>query len=267
MAHEEGLVRVPNGLGDAGAASITCAGVTAWNALFVQGAAKPGSTVLILGTGGVAFRALQLASAAGLHPIVTSSGDEKLARAEALGARALASYRRMPEWQDAVLRLTGRQGVDVVLEVGGESTLPRSIAATRFGGSVIVIGGLSGFGDASIEPGSLIAGTKRPAGVFVGSRSTTEDLVRFMEVKDLNFWPAHPDGFVSTTGSFEQTGSSSSPAIGLRCNVSGKDAMRSRGQHCAGCTSFRRRQAITNGTVSRSIGGASRLRKLTNDGL
>ena len=185
VAHENGLVRAPDALSDVDAASITCSGVTAWNALFVQGAAKPGATVLILGTGGVAIWALQLATAAGLHPIITSSSDEKLARAQALGARALVNYKKIPEWQDEVLRLTGGQGADLVLEVGGENTLPRSIAATRFGGSVIVIGGLSGFGGARVEPGSLIGGAKRLIGLSVGSRTMTEDLVRFIEVNSI----------------------------------------------------------------------------------
>lgn len=146
VADENGLVLAPQGLSDAAAATITCSGVTAWNALFVQGALKPGATVLILGTGGVAIWALQLAATAGLHPIVTSSSDEKLDRAKALGARGLVNYRQTSEWQDEVLRLTAGRGVDLVLEVGGENTLPRSVAAVRFGGTVIVIGGLSGFG-------------------------------------------------------------------------------------------------------------------------
>jgi len=181
VAHEDSLVRAPAGLGDAGAATVTCSGVTAWNALFEAGSAQPGDTVLILGTGGVAVWALQLAAAAGLHPIVTSSSDGKLARAEALGARGLVNYHQTPEWQDEVLRLTGGRGVDLVLEVGGEDTLPRSIAASRFGGTVVVIGGLSGFGGARVEPGSLSGAAKRLVGVSVGSRAMTEDLVRFIE--------------------------------------------------------------------------------------
>ena len=185
VAHEDGLVRAPQSVSDAGAAAIPCAGVTAWNALFVQGEARPGATVLMLGTGGVAIWALQLAHAAGLHPIVTSSSDEKLARAEALGARGLVNYTRTPEWQDEVLRMTGGHGADLVLEVGGEDTLPRSIAATRYGGRVIVIGGLTGFGGAGVAPGSLIGGTKTLSGIMVGSRRMTEDLVRFIEVNGI----------------------------------------------------------------------------------
>ncbi len=182
VTHEDGLVRAPGGLDDLLAATLTCSGVTAWNALFVQGTAKPGETVVILGTGGVSVWALLLAVAAGLHVIITSSSDEKLARAEALGARGLVNYRQTPEWEIEVLKLTSGRGADVVLEVGGENTLPRSIAAVRFGGTVVVIGGLSGFGGAKVEPGSLIGGAKRLVGISVGSRTMTEDLVRFVEV-------------------------------------------------------------------------------------
>ena len=182
VAHEEGLALAPSSVSDAGAAAIPCAGVTAWNALFVQGAARPGDTVLILGTGGVATWALQLAAAAGLNPIVTSSSDAKLKKAETMGARALINYRTHPEWQHEVLSLTHGQGAELVLEVGGEQTLPRSIAATRFGGRVIVVGGLSGFGAAGIEPHDLIFGSKTLSGVAVGSRAMTEDLVRFIDL-------------------------------------------------------------------------------------
>ncbi len=185
VAHEDGLTRAPKTVSDAGAAAIPCAGATAWNALFVQGAARPGHTVLILGTGGVATWALQLAVAAGLNPIVTSSSDDKLKNAEALGARALINYCTRPEWQEEVLGLTHGQGADLVLEVGGEQTLPRSILATRFGGRVIVIGGLSGFGAAGIEPHDLIFGQKTLSAVAVGSRAMTEDLVRFIDLHDM----------------------------------------------------------------------------------
>jgi len=185
VADEDGLTRAPGTLSDAGAASIPCAGVTAWNALFVQGGARPGQTVLILGTGGVATWALQLAVAAGLNPIVTSSSDDKLKNAERLGARALINYRSHPEWQKEVLSLTHGQGAELILEVGGEQTLPRSIAATRFGGRVIVIGGLSGFGAAGIEPHDMIFGQKTLSAVAVGSRVMAEDLVRFIELHDI----------------------------------------------------------------------------------
>ena len=181
VAPEEALVRAPTTVSGSAAASIACAGVTAWNALFVRGQLKPGSSVLILGTGSVAIWALQLATAAGMKAIVTSSSDDKLQRAEQLGARGLVNYRKNPEWQTEVLAQTQGKGVDLVLEVGGQDTLLRSVAAARFGGRVVVIGGLSGWGGADLSPNLLIGGNKTVEGIMVGSRRMTEDLVRFID--------------------------------------------------------------------------------------
>ena len=121
-----------------------CAGVTAWNALFAQRPIGPGQSVLVLGTGGVSIFALQFARAAGARVIATSSSDDKLARARALGATDTVNYRQHPEWQDEVLRLTNGRGVDTVVEVGGPGTLPRSVDATRLGGNISLIGVLTG---------------------------------------------------------------------------------------------------------------------------
>jgi len=182
VANEHALALAPRGLSSSEAAAIPCAGLTAWNALVVRGDLKPGATVLLLGTGGVSVWALQLAHAAGLRPIVTSSSDEKLARARELGAVETINYRNTPEWQDEVQRLTGGRGVDLVLEVGGKGTMPRSIAAARLGGTVIVIGGLSGPAEGGgAEPNALIGGAKALAGIMVGSRTMLEDLVRFID--------------------------------------------------------------------------------------
>ena len=162
-------------------ATFTCAGVTAWNALFVAGRLKPGASVLLLGTGGVSIWGLQLAKAAGLKAYITSSSDEKLARAKALGADGLINYVKTPEWQDEVMRLTGGRGVDMVLEVGGQGTLARSVAALSMGGTIAAIGGVSGFGaDPNFLPVLMIVTGKRLEGVFVGSRAMLEDLSRFV---------------------------------------------------------------------------------------
>jgi len=176
--NEAALVAVPAHLSYAEAATLPCAGVTAWNALFVEGRLKPGDTVLLLGTGGVSIWALQLAKAAGLRVLITSSSDTKLARARTLGADETINYRSQPEWQEEVLRLTEGRGVDLVLEVGGKDTLARSLASARMGGTVAIIGGVSGF-DGQINPALLIGGAKRLVGVFVGSRTMLEDLARF----------------------------------------------------------------------------------------
>lgn len=178
---ESALVRIPDHLDYVEAATLPCAGVTAWNALFVEGRLKPGDSVLLLGTGGVSIWGLQLAKAAGLQAIITSSSDEKLVRARELGAAATLNYRTTPEWQDEVRRLTDDRGVDLVLEVGGQGTLKRSVASTAMGGTVAIIGGVSGFGG-EFEPFALIGGAKRLSGIFVGNRTMTEDLARFVGV-------------------------------------------------------------------------------------
>ncbi|MDD2769657.1 MAG: NAD(P)-dependent alcohol dehydrogenase [Methylococcus sp.] len=185
VLHEDAWVAIPEHLSHVEAATIPCAGVTAWNSLFVEGGLRPGDSVLLLGTGGVSVWALQLAKAAGLRVIITSSSDEKLDRARELGADAAINYTTTPEWQDEVLRLTAGRGVDLVLEVGGRGTLARSVASARMGGTLAIIGGLSGFGGA-LDPLALIGGAKRLSGIFVGSRRMFEDLNRFLIVAEIH---------------------------------------------------------------------------------
>ncbi|MGH8452639.1 zinc-dependent alcohol dehydrogenase family protein [Pseudomonas sp.] len=179
---ETALVTIPAHLDYAEAASIPCAAITAWNALFVEGSLKPGDSVLLLGTGGVSIWALQLAKAAGLRVIITSSSDEKLQRARVLGADEVINYRTTPEWQEQVLKLTNGQGVNLVVEVGGEGTLTKSIAATAMGGTVAIVGGVTGFAGTPVDPLTLVGGAKRLVGIFVGSRTMLEDVCRFVTV-------------------------------------------------------------------------------------
>ncbi|MGJ7901869.1 zinc-dependent alcohol dehydrogenase family protein [Lysobacter sp. 1R34A] len=178
---EQSVFAVPEHLDDAQASTLTCAGVTAWNAMFVEAKLQPGASVLLLGTGGVSIWGLQLAKAAGLRAIVTSSSDEKLVRAKALGADATVNYRSTPEWQHEVRALTGGRGVDAVLEVGGKGTLQRSIDSAAMGGTIAIIGGVSGFAG-EFDPFALITGAKRLSGIYVGSRGMAEDLSRFVGV-------------------------------------------------------------------------------------
>jgi NADPH:quinone reductase-like Zn-dependent oxidoreductase len=185
ILHEDTLVRIPPSLSFLDAATLPCAGVTAWNAIFVSSHdIKPGDSVLLLGTGGVSILGLQLAKAAGLRTIITSSSDEKLQRARELGAHHTINYRTTPEWHEEVLRMTHGVGADVVLEVGGKGTVNRSVAAASMAGSVAIIGGVSGFGG-EVNPVSLLAGAKRMVGIFVGSRRMLEDLMRFAEAVNL----------------------------------------------------------------------------------
>ncbi|HUO93328.1 MAG TPA: NAD(P)-dependent alcohol dehydrogenase [Rhizomicrobium sp.] len=180
--HEDGLVAIPEGLSFEEAATLPCAGVTAWHGLMVAGKSiTPGQSVLVLGTGGVSMFALQFGRAAGARVIVTSSHDEKLERARALGASATVNYKRIPEWGKAVQELTGGAGVDCVIEVGGTGTLANSFQAVGFGGKVSLIGVLSGFqGDTS--PHSLMFKNASLHGIFVGNRRMFEDMLAAMRV-------------------------------------------------------------------------------------
>jgi len=176
---EHALAGVPKHLDFNEAATLTCAGVTAWNALFVAAGLKAGDSVLLLGTGGVSIWGLQLAKAAGLQAVITSSSDEKLARASQLGADVAINYRSTPEWHEQVLATTG--GVHLVIEVGGTGTFKRSVAATRMGGTIAIVGGVSGFGG-DFEPFAFIGGARRLAGIYVGSRQMLQDLNRLIDV-------------------------------------------------------------------------------------
>jgi NADPH:quinone reductase-like Zn-dependent oxidoreductase len=178
---EDALVKLPAGMSFVDAATLPCAGVTAWNAMFESSnGIRPGDTVLLLGTGGVSILGLQLARAAGLHAIITSSSDAKLQRARELGAHHTINYRGFPEWQEEVLRATRGVGAHVVLEVGGKGTVNRSVASTAMGGSVAIIGGVSGFGG-EVNPATLLASAKRLVGVYVGSRTMLEKVMRFAD--------------------------------------------------------------------------------------
>lgn len=177
--HEDGWVKIPEHLSFEDAATLPCAAVTAWTALFTYGRMQPGDYVLLEGTGGVSIFGLQFAAAAGGKPIITSSSDAKLERAKTLGAIGLVNYRTNVEWEREVRKLAGGRGVDHVLEVGGKDTLPRALRALALGGQVELIGGLTGF-DGQITVGSVsgVQGTVR--GIYVGSRADFEAMNTFI---------------------------------------------------------------------------------------
>jgi len=175
----EGLVTIPAHLSYEEAATLPCAGVTAWVGLFKRGQLQAGDFVLLEGTGGVSVFGLQLAAAAGAKPIITSSSDTKLARARELGAFGTINYRTNPEWQQEVRALTGGAGVDHVLEVGGQDTLPRALQALGFGGHIAIIGGLSGFAS-DVPVGTLMGLNATASGIYVGSRADFEALNAFL---------------------------------------------------------------------------------------
>jgi NADPH:quinone reductase-like Zn-dependent oxidoreductase len=177
--HENGLVRIPDHLSFEEAATLPCAGVTAWNALFKHGKLQPGQFVLLEGTGGVSIFGLQFAAAAGAMPVITSSSDAKLARAKSLGAIAGINYRTTPEWQAEVRKATGSAGVAHVLEIGGKDTLPKALAALGLGGHVALIGGLTGF-DGAMEVGGLTGRMGSMTSIYVGSREDFEAMNAFI---------------------------------------------------------------------------------------
>jgi NADPH:quinone reductase-like Zn-dependent oxidoreductase len=173
----EGVVPVPDHLSDEEAATLPCAALTAWTALVTEGGLTAGDSVLLQGTGGVSIFALQFAKLLGLRVIITSSSDEKLARARQLGADEGINYRQTPDWAARVKELTGGTGVDHVVEVGGAGTLKQSLQAVRLGGAVSLIGVLAG--NALELPLPLIFMQRvRVQGLLVGSREGFEAMNR-----------------------------------------------------------------------------------------
>ena len=159
-------------------------GYSAWRALFVDNAIRPGQTVLIQGTGGVSVFALQFAKAAGARVIATSSSDAKLERMKSLGADDLINYKETPAWGMKVLELTGGTGVDCVVEIGGAGTLDQSMMATRVGGHVALIGVLAGFAG-PVQTALLMAKNLRVQGLTVGSRAQQLDMIAGIEANGI----------------------------------------------------------------------------------
>ncbi|MFD1949313.1 NAD(P)-dependent alcohol dehydrogenase [Sphingomonas arantia] len=168
----------PKGYSHAEAATLTCAGVTAWRALATDGPLLAGQTVLVQGSGGVSVFALQFAKAMGAVVVATSSSDEKLERLKAMGADHLINYRSTPEWGEAAYKLTG--GVDHIVEIGGPGTLPQSIAALGLGGHIALIGVLTGF-SGEIPTGMFMGKQGRLQGITVGSRRDQLDMVKAID--------------------------------------------------------------------------------------
>ncbi len=180
-----GTVPVPDYLSDEEAATLPCAAVTAWSALSTHGGVRAGDTVLVQGTGGVSIFALQLGKAMGARVIVTSSSDAKLERAKALGADATINYKQTPKWGDAARDLTGRRGVDHVVEVGGGGTLEQSLRAIRPGGTISIIGVLSGAaGTVNLLP--VLMQNVRLQGIVVGHRESFASLMRALETSRIH---------------------------------------------------------------------------------
>jgi NADPH:quinone reductase-like Zn-dependent oxidoreductase len=180
VSHEEGLLKFPAHLSFEEAATLPCAAVTAWNGLFTRGGMQPGQFVLLEGTGGVSIFGLQFAAAAGAKPIITSSSDEKLSRAKALGAIGTVNYRSNPDWEKEVRKLSKDAGVDQVLEVGGKDTIGKAASSLAMGGHIALIGGLSGFGG-ELRVNDITSRGASVSSIFVGSRADFEAMNAFIE--------------------------------------------------------------------------------------
>jgi NADPH:quinone reductase-like Zn-dependent oxidoreductase len=179
---ERALVASPASLSDVEVATLPCAAVTAWHALFVRAPLEPGDRVLIQGTGGVSLFALQLAHAAGVRCIVLSSSDDKLERARQLGASDLVNYRKTPDWHLAVQEVTEGEGATHILEVGGQDTYERSLQCLAPNGTIAQIGVLTGF---DLRPNLLPLSRLNAniVGIQAGCRDNFQDMNRFIEAQ------------------------------------------------------------------------------------
>lgn len=174
---QSGLIAIPDGVSFEQAATLPCAGVTAYNALFEGKGLRPGETVLTLGTGGVSIMALQLAKAAGARVIVTSSSNDKLARARELGADVTINYRERTDWDAAVMESTDGRGADHVIELGGVGTLPRSYQCVGQEGEIKLIGVMTR-PDGDLSPYPLMFKSASLRGIFVGRRHLFVELLK-----------------------------------------------------------------------------------------
>jgi NADPH:quinone reductase-like Zn-dependent oxidoreductase len=186
---EAGLVLMPSSLSFREACTLPCAAVTAWNTLYgLPGRApKPGDTVLTLGSGGVSLFAIQFAAAAGATVISTTSSAKKGERLKALGSSHVINYNEDKNWGQTARKLSGGDGVDFIVEIGGPSTLSQSVAAVKADGIIAVAGSIGSDIDAKGDPGMLSAWGSNciVRGIAVGSRVLFEEVVRAMEAKGI----------------------------------------------------------------------------------
>ena len=179
------VTMAPAHMNAAQAATLPCAAVTAWNAIVTEGQVKSGDLILLQGTGGVSLFALQFAKMHGAQVIITSSSDEKLEKAKSLGADHLINYRATPDWHKTAREISGAEGVDHVIEVGGAGTLENSISAVRPGGLISLIGVLSGAG-ADVSLGRVVTRHVRLQGVTLGSKQLLDQMCRALEQHEVS---------------------------------------------------------------------------------
>lgn len=182
---QEGVSKVPDFLTDEQVATLPCAALTAWRALFEDARLLPGDSVVLQGTGGVSIFGLQFAHAAGYRTIITSSSDDKLARAKSLGADVGINYRETPEWSRGVRAATAGVGADLVIEVGGGGTIDQSMKCVRIGGHIAIVGVVAGPGE-GFNPAMLIGNSAKLQGLSVGSRDMFEAMCRAIETHQIS---------------------------------------------------------------------------------
>jgi NADPH:quinone reductase-like Zn-dependent oxidoreductase len=180
----QGIVHIPEHLSFEEASTLPCAALTAWHALTRPAPVLPGETVLLLGTGGVSVFAQQFCGLMGARTIVCSSSDDKLDTMRGLGMEAGINYRTTPDWDEAVLEATSGTGVDRVVEVGGPGTLARSIAATRVGGQISLIGILTG-AEGQVSPTAIMRKSITLRGIYVGPRQMFQEMNRAIAAHEL----------------------------------------------------------------------------------
>ncbi|WOK37497.1 NAD(P)-dependent alcohol dehydrogenase [Sphingomonas sp. C3-2] len=180
------LTRLSDTITDDQAATLAAAGLTAWHSVVEFGQVKAGDLVLALGTGGVSIFALQFAKMMGARVAITSSSDEKLAEARAMGADITINYRTTPDWAAELLQQTGQRGADIIIETGGQATLGQSIAAAAVNGRIVIIGALAGAGDKAIPNFPTILGKNLVLrGITAGSQAMYRRMLRAVEANGL----------------------------------------------------------------------------------
>lgn len=185
LIEDTGIAPMPAGMSYEEASTLPTAALTAWMATVGNNLVPRGGTVLVEGTGGISSFALQISSASGARVIVTSSSDEKLERARSLGAHDGINYKSVPAWGDRVLELTGGRGADLVVDIGGKSTIEQSLKSLAYGGTLSLVGGLGGYG-AELPTSELITKVARAQGVYAGSRSDYLRMTKFFETHRLH---------------------------------------------------------------------------------
>ncbi|MDA9842614.1 NAD(P)-dependent alcohol dehydrogenase [Gammaproteobacteria bacterium] len=190
---ETAVTKMPSYMNFAQAATLPCAGLTAWRALVDDGNLKAGETVLVQGTGGVSIFALQLAKSMGAKVIATSSSEEKLNRLKELGADEVINYKETPDWGKEVLAKTNNEGVDHVIEVGGGGTFGESVRAAKLGGHIALIGVLSGPNASEIVLPRIFLKQIRMSGISMANKESQMAMIDYLETNQIE--PIISDSF------------------------------------------------------------------------